>query len=190
MAEMRALRRCLQAIGFYRPRGFAIVAAPTARYCAWRIKGTRNAEIRFGDHCLFEGRIACDREGVKVSIGDRTFVGGSLIVSAGRVAIGADVLISWDVTITDHDSHSVDFAKRRDDAIEWYHGRKDWTHVAVAPVTIEDKVWIGFGVSILKGVTIGEGSVVAARSVVTRDVEPWTLVGGNPARVLRRLDPA
>ncbi|MBV8923397.1 DapH/DapD/GlmU-related protein, partial [Bradyrhizobium sp.] len=56
-----------------------------------------------------------------------------------------------------------------------------------APVVIADKVWIGFNASILKGVTIGEGAVVGACSVVTRDVPPFAVVAGNPARVIRTL---
>jgi maltose O-acetyltransferase len=54
-------------------------------------------------------------------------------------------------------------------------------------VIINDKAWIGFNAILLKGVVIGEGAVVAAGSVVTKDVEPWTMVAGNPARVIKRL---
>ena len=61
------------------------------------------------------------------------------------------------------------------------------SHVNSAPIRIEDKVWIGMDALILKGVTIGEGSVVAARSVVTKDVPPYSLVAGNPARVVKSL---
>ena len=56
-----------------------------------------------------------------------------------------------------------------------------------APITIEDKVWIGFGVNILKGVTIGEGAVIGACSVVTKDIPPYAVAVGNPARVVRNL---
>ncbi len=79
--------------------------------------------------------------------------------------------------------------QRRTDVADWMRGHKDWTHVAIAAVTIADRAWIGFGATILKGVTVGEGAVVAAQSVVTRDVAPWTVVAGNPAREIRRMDP-
>jgi galactoside O-acetyltransferase len=61
--------------------------------------------------------------------------------------------------------------------------------VASAPIVICDRVWIGFDAVILKGVTVGEGAIVAARAVVTRDVEPYTVVAGNPAVLVRRLAP-
>jgi galactoside O-acetyltransferase len=57
------------------------------------------------------------------------------------------------------------------------------------PVKIEDKVWIGFNSIILKGVTVGEGAIVGAGSVVTKDVPPYTIVAGNPARIIRELTP-
>ena len=57
-----------------------------------------------------------------------------------------------------------------------------------APISIGNKAWIGFGVTILKGVTIGEGSDIAAGSVVTKDVPSYTLVGGNPAKFIKKLN--
>jgi galactoside O-acetyltransferase len=113
-----------------------------------------------------------------------------MLVCAESITIGDDVLMSWGVTVVDHDSHSLAWSQRRNDVLDWGQGRKDWTHVPVAPVTIQNKAWIGFGVSILKGVTIGEGAVVAAGSVVSRHVAPWTAVAGSPARKIRDLDPA
>jgi galactoside O-acetyltransferase len=98
------------------------------------------------------------------------------------------VLVSWGVTIVDHNSHALEWDLRRDDVTEWMAGRKRWDHVKVAPVTIGNKCWIGFGASILKGVTVGEGAVIGACAVVTRDVPPFTVVAGNPAQEIRVLN--
>jgi len=141
--------------------------------------------LSIGQGSIFQGSIAADRPTSIVSIGSNTFVGNSAIVTAERVDVGNDVLISWGCTIVDHDSHSVDWARRQNDVRSFFQGQKDWQHVTVRPVRICDKAWIGFNVIILKGVTIGEGAVVAAGSVVTRDVEDFTLVAGNPARPIR-----
>jgi acetyltransferase-like isoleucine patch superfamily enzyme len=62
--------------------------------------------------------------------------------------------------------------------------------VAAKPIRIERNVWIGFESCILPGVTLGEGSIVGARSVVTESVPPFTIVGGNPARVIRSFSPS
>ncbi|MFZ5572829.1 MAG: acyltransferase [Thermodesulfobacteriota bacterium] len=146
------------------------------------------------EHCLIDidedsqidGGILFDREKARVSIGKRVFMNGTLI-SAQRIRIGDDVLIAWGVTVVDHDSHALSFSKRAKDVIEWRKGRKDWTHVKIGPVVISDKAWIGFDAIILEGVTIGEGAVVAAGAVVTKDVPPWTVVAGNPARIIRDI---
>ena len=64
---------------------------------------------------------------------------------------------------------------------------KDWSVVRSAPIHICSKAWIGVGCKILKGVTIGEGAIVAAGSVVVKDVESWTMVGGNLAKIIKKL---
>ena len=64
----------------------------------------------------------------------------------------------------------------------------NWGNVESSPIIIEDDVWIGFKSSILKGVTIGRGAIVAAGSVVTKAVPEYSLVAGNPAVVIRRLE--
>lgn len=64
-----------------------------------------------------------------------------------------------------------------------------WNKVSAAPVVIGDDVWIGVNAVVLPGVAIGNGAVVAAGAVVTEDVPPFTVVGGVPARVLRKCDP-
>ena len=132
-------------------------------------------------------RILADREDARIEIGSRTFVGGSTIIAAKKIVIGDDVLISWGCSIVDHNSHSPVFEERRDDVCDWRRGHKNWLNVKIAPVIISDKVWIGFNVCILKGVSIGEGSVIGAGSVVTKNVPPWTVFAGNPAKEVRKL---
>ena len=153
----------------------------------WALRGLRGGRVRVGDGALVRCRIDFDGPAGVVTIGDRCYVGASHLVCHTGITLGDDVIVSWGVTIVDHDSHALDWERRRDDVAGWSAGRKDWSGVRIAPVAIASKAWIGFGASILKGVTIGEGAVVGARAVVTRDVAPFTVVAGNPARVVRRL---
>ena len=92
-----------------------------------------------------------------------------LIRCKEKITIGNNVIMAHNVTIMDSDFHHIESDN----------------HVMTKPVTIRDNVWIGNGATILKGVTIGEGSVIAAKSVVTRDVPPHTIVAGNPAKVIK-----
>ncbi|MDE6498662.1 MAG: hypothetical protein K2L21_08380 [Muribaculaceae bacterium] len=110
--------------------------------------------------------------------------------------VGSNVTIAWGCTIYDHDSHSVDFEERRRDIDDElrdirngvnFIANKNWEVVRSKPIRIEDDAWIGMNCIILKGVTIGEGAIVGAGSVVTRDVPAWTVVAGNPARVVKEI---
>ena len=108
-----------------------------------------------------------------LSIGKGTYLNRSTtVVCHERVQIGDRCKISWDVVITDSDEHALP-------------GQRTVT----APVVIEDDVWIGFRVLVLKGVTIGKGAVVAAGAIVTKDVPAHSLVVGQPARVVRAWCP-
>ena len=62
-----------------------------------------------------------------------------------------------------------------------------WTHSDSKPITIEDNVWIGENAVILKGVQIGRGSIIACNAVVTKDVPPYTIAAGNPARIVKDI---
>ena len=159
--------------------------APTAKVSFAGLMDRPPASFTVGAGSMFSGFIAADRPEAVVTIGENTFFGGSRIVVADRVDIGDDVLVSWGCTIADHNSHPTAWADRADDVRKYYRGEKDLTNVAIAPVRIADKAWIGFNATILKGVTIGEGAIVASGSVVTKDVAPFTIVGGNPARLIR-----
>jgi acetyltransferase-like isoleucine patch superfamily enzyme len=107
----------------------------------------------------------------KLRVGDRVFFNNGVFVSCVKeITIGDDVAIANDAYLTDSDSHGVE-------------GRK----VREAPITIGNGAWIGARSIILPGVTIGTRALVAAGAVVTRDVPDDTLVGGNPARIIREL---
>jgi len=153
----------------------------------WIRLGARGGEVRIGSQSIVECRISFDSPNGRVSIGDRSYIGASALVCHTSIEIGNDVIISWGVTVVDHNSHALEWEHRRDDITMWREGKKNWDGVKIGPVVIEDKVWIGFGASILKGVRIGNGAVVGAQAVVTRDVAPFTIVAGNPARVVREL---
>lgn len=152
-----------------------------------RLTMKEGCTVNIGENSLIEGSIIFDRENATVKIGNRTYIGNSLLVCANSITIGDDILMAWGITIVDHNSHSVLWGERQDDVMNWIHGKKDWSCVASVPVTIGNKAWIGFNVIILKGVTIGEGAVVAAGSIVTKDVPPYTIVAGNPAKVVRKV---
>lgn len=154
----------------------------------WRIRPCRGGIFRVGEKSLVRSDMVYEREGASIEIGSRTFVGRGLFTIAESLVIGDDVMISWDVTIVDHNSHSLKFSERSKDVeMNAFQNIKSWDCVKVAPVRIENKAWIGFGCSLLKGVTVGEGAVVGANSVVTKDVPPWTIVAGNPAKIIREI---
>jgi acetyltransferase-like isoleucine patch superfamily enzyme len=166
-----------------------VTVGPESRVNWLRVGARGGGTLVIGERAIVECRVSFDAPGT-VRIGDRSYIGASQLVCHTGIDIGNDVIISWGVTIVDHNSHALDWAQRRNDIALWREGRKDWDGVAIAPVVIEDKVWIGFGASILKGVRLGTGAIVGAQAVVTRDVAPFTVVAGNPARVIRDLTPA
>ncbi len=153
--------------------------------------------LAVGDQSIIDGTFIFERESGYVSIGERVHIGSSTFISISEIRIGNDVTIAWDCVFYDHNSHPVPWDERKQDTIIELQDlrqygdmirNKNWDHVISRPIVIKDKAWIGFGATILKGVTIGEGAVVAAKSVVVKDIEPYTVVGGNPAQVIKRLD--
>jgi acetyltransferase-like isoleucine patch superfamily enzyme len=128
----------------------------------------KGGTIQIGNCGLFNGvRFEC-WQGATISVGNGTYLNrGVEIVAAQSVTIGADCKIARDVIIMDTDQHEL-----------------PGQGLLVAPVTIEDRVWIGARAIILKGVTVGHDAIIAAGSVVTRDVPPHATVGGIPARQL------
>jgi galactoside O-acetyltransferase len=152
-----------------------------------RIRNVRGNSLTIGENSIVHADISFEESGGSVTIGSRSFIGRSHLVCYRSLQIGDDVLMSWGITIVDHDSHNLSWEKRRNDVVDWGKGRKNWEHVAHAPVVVKDKAWIGFNARVLMGVTIGEGAVIGANSVVTRDIPPYALAVGNPARLVRSL---
>lgn len=124
-------------------------------------------------------------------IGDFTLLNGALVMAEEKIEIGSHCLVSWNVGIADSDFHPLEPAQRLIDAralAPYFKDRPPRPKLKTAPVKISDNVWIGMNATILKGVAIGENSVVAAGSVVTKSVEPNTVVAGNPAIVIKKFD--
>lgn len=94
------------------------------------------------------------------------------LYSAAKITIGTKVAISREAFICTA-SHDITKPNRP---------------LVTAPITICDGVWIGARAIVLPGVTIGEGAIIAAGAVVTKDVEPWTVVGGNPAKFIKKRE--
>jgi acetyltransferase-like isoleucine patch superfamily enzyme len=116
-----------------------------------------------------------------LQIGNRVFLGHDVEISCNReVVIEDDVMIAGCCRISDNDGHSVEMERR-------IHGLPP-ARSEIRPVKICRGAWIGFRSFILKGVTVGEGAVVGANSVVTRDVPPHTVVAGSPARVVTKIE--
>jgi len=185
---MGILKRLLNALlGWFVRSGRTIEVGAGSQVRWWGLRARSRGTLCIGKESIIRCRVDFDGQNGRVVIGDRCYIGASHLVCHTGILIGDDVIISWGVTIVDHDSHALAWDKRRDDVAQWKRGQKSWDSVAVAPVTIGNKAWIGFGVSVLKGVTVGEGAVLGARAVVTRDVPPFCVVAGNPARVVRRL---
>ncbi len=144
------------------------------------------ARCEIGDDCLIQGTLVLERPESVIRVGNRSSIGGGTILDcAGRIEIGDDTMISYQCLIADSDNHSLYADERAEDVVRWKNERRhDWSRVAIRPVGIGAKCWIGARAIILKGVTIGDGAIIGAGSVVTRDVPAWTIVAGNPARAV------
>jgi acetyltransferase-like isoleucine patch superfamily enzyme len=135
------------------------------------------AGVEIGERCVIDRGASIECRG-RLVIGAQVIAGHHVTIGVnGSVRIGADSLIAELVSIRDHD-HGFD----RNDVPMRDQGSM------TADVVIGRDVWIGAKATITSGVTIGDHAIVAAGAVVTRDVEPWSIVGGVPARVIGRRE--
>jgi acetyltransferase-like isoleucine patch superfamily enzyme len=145
--------------------------------------------ITVGSNTHIRGQLFTFGHGGRISMGSHCFVGeNSKLWSAAEITIGDRVLIGHNSSIFDSDTHPMEASERHRHFVEI--ATKGWISpfkLREEPVRIEDDVWIGCNVVVLKGVTIGRGAVIGAGSVLTKDVPPYVVVVGNPARVVREL---
>lgn len=139
--------------------------------------------VVFGDDCtIIATRLApstpyTHSQQAIIQIGHRVVLNGTRLGCCQRIDIAEGCVLA-DARLFDTDFHALETA-----------GRHRWHTTGVTkPITIGPDVWVGAGAMILKGVSIGAHAVVGAGSVVTRDVPPWAVVAGNPARVVKRLN--
>ncbi|HEX9101212.1 MAG TPA: acyltransferase [Polyangia bacterium] len=137
--------------------------------------------VHLSGRSTFAGALRNDGRRPRLTVGDETYLGHRLILSADdEVAIGAHVHIADDVYICGYDAHPMDpIARRTQPGAVDYTGR--------SRIVLEDDVWICQGAIVLKGVRIGQGAVVGAHAVVTRDVPAGAIVAGNPAKIIGRV---
>ena len=152
-----------------------------------------NSELIYvGSGSVLRGQLLVFPHGGKILIGQDCYLGdGSRIWSAESIKIGSRVLISHNVNIHDTNAHSVNPRARYQHFLEIMatgYPRENNVDIVSSPITIEDDVWIGFNSIILKGVRICRGSIIAAGSVVTKDVPQYSIVAGNPAKVVKKIE--
>ena len=136
-----------------------------------KIVVARGGQLTIGEHMEARRFDYLNVQSGEMCIGKNVFLNQNVSITClEKVIIGDACIIANNVVIVDHDHNMI-------------HGG-----FSTAPVIIEDHVWIGANVTILKGVNIGKGAIVAAGSVVNKDVQPHTLVAGVPARLIKKFE--
>ena len=162
-------------------QGTRVDSAGSFRY----FRATGRIGLRTGTNVTLWRTSLAPEIGATIEIGDDSYLANASLACSERITIGRRVMIAGGVTIVDSDFHPLTPAARMFDtiAISPAGDRTRRPAIRVKPVTIEDDVWIGYNATILKGVTVGAGAVIAPGAVVTSDVPPGVLVEGNPARI-------
>lgn len=158
----------------------------TADYAFKRFLSKQPDALVIGANCTMDGvHFAVGREG-RIRIGDHCYLTNAVLLCELELIMGNFVMIGWNTTIADTDFHPLEPAERIADALACSplgNGRPR-PEIPKRAVIIEDDVWIGPNVTVLKGVRIGAGSFIEAGSLVTRDVPARSRVLGNPAQVI------
>jgi acetyltransferase-like isoleucine patch superfamily enzyme len=154
--------------------------------CNWRFKISGKGRVFIGDNCNFWAhdratQIYTYTNEALVKIGDNCRLNGAILMARERIEAGSFGMIG-SANILDNDFHSLDYRERRKDI----NGGKS-KDVDSKPVVIGDDVWISGEVIVLKGVEIGDRSVIGTRAVVTKSVEAESVAVGNPAKVVKSI---
>jgi acetyltransferase-like isoleucine patch superfamily enzyme len=155
-------------------------------FCFKHYYATAAVGLRLGRNVtIWRASLAVEEHGV-LDIGDDCYIANASLVCSAHIVLGARVLVAGGVTVADADFHPLDPARRLADtiALSPVGDRTRRPRVEARPVIIEDDVWIGYNATILKGVRIGAGAIIAPGALVMRDVPAGAQVAGNPARPL------
>jgi acetyltransferase-like isoleucine patch superfamily enzyme len=146
--------------------------------------------INIKNHSFIRGELLILPFGGEINIGSYSFVGENTKIWSGEsIYIGNNVLIAHNVNIIDfaHESNSLDRAEGFRNLITKGHP-KEKGKIPTKKIVIEDDVIIYAGSNIIMGVTIGKGSIIAAGSLIIKDVPPYSLVMGNPSRIVLKTN--
>lgn len=161
----------------------------TGEFAFKRFHTQRADGLKIGSNSTMDGvHFAIGRDG-HVQIGNYSYFTNSILLCELELIIGNYVMIGWNTTIADTDFHPLAPAERVADALACspLAAGRPRPEIPRRPVVIEDDVWVGPNVTILKGVRVGQGSFIEAGSLVTRDVPPRSRVLGNPAQVIGQI---
>lgn len=154
------------------------------------------AYLKVGDDTILDCKILFESSTGEVIVGNRCYIGTSHIISRSKIEFGNNVMVAMGSVFYDHDSHSINYMERENDITQqltdyrngkFFIENKSWIDVNSSPIKIGNNAWIGINCIILKGVTIGEGAIIGAGSVVTRDIPAWCIAAGNPAKVIKEI---
>lgn len=146
--------------------------------------------IKIGSNSVISGVLLVFPHGGMIRIGSWCYVGEQTRIWSGTaITIGDRVMIAHGVNLFDNDTHPISASERhahfRQIATE---GHPKNFRLNDRPINIEDDAWIGANCTLLKGITVGQRAIVGAGSVVTKDVPADTIVAGNPAKIIRKLN--
>ena len=154
-------------------------------FARWPLEGNvlealQQRRLELGEGVLFEPGVWITAPGdARIRIGEGTFLNRNVMIAAHElVEIGAHCMLANGCFVSDA-NHRFDDPEK---PITWQGFESK------GPTRIGDNCWLGIGVVVTSGVTIGERSVIGANSVVTRDIEPYSIAAGSPAKVLRKIE--